>query len=118
MKKLIMLVLVLATTVAFAQEKRSDNAKKDWTPEQMAEKRTNKMASELTLTDAQKQRVYAINLEKAKDRKAKMEAGSEKRDEYKKQMKAILTDAQYASWMENKSKSKSNLRAKYKKNQQ
>lgn len=130
MKKLIMLVLVLATTIGYSQEKRTEKAKQNWTPEQMAEKRTNKMVSELSLTDAQKQRVHAMHLQKANERKAKMEArgenakreGMKKSDaektQYKEQMKAILTDAQYAQWMENKSKHKGNKGAKYQKNKQ
>jgi len=115
MKKLIMLVLVLATTIAYAQENRLEKAKKDWTPEQMAEKRTNKMVFELSLTDAQKERIYAINLQKANEMKAKMEERGENRNEYMEQMKAILTEAQYTKWMENKSKSKGDRRAKFQK---
>lgn len=110
MKKLMMLVLILATTFGYAQDKKQKKMKKDWTPEQMAEKKTNHMEQTLDLTDAQKQRVYALQLEKAKTKKAKMAANKKKSGanyaKYDEQMKNILNDEQYAKWKAAKSKDK------------
>ncbi len=117
MKKLIMIALILATTIGYAQDKK-EKIKKDWTPEQMAEKKAQKMTSELNLTDAQQERVRVIYLNKANERKAKrteVRANNEAaKSNYKAQMKEVLTSEQYSKWIENKEKSKSDKRSKYK----
>lgn len=116
MKKLIMIALVLITTIGYAQDQK-EKMKKDWTPEQMAEKKTKKMTSELNLTDAQQERVRVIHLNKAnegKSRRTEMRANNETaRSNYKAQMKTILSADQYSKWLENKEKSKSDKRSKH-----
>ena len=97
-----MIFLILATTVGFAQDKKQMKIQKDWTPEQMAEKKADRLAQTLDLTDTQKKRVYALQLEKAKMKKAKMSTNKEMHKEnytkYNEQMKEILTVDQYAKW--------------------
>lgn len=131
MKKLIMIVLVLATTFGYAQD-RKEKMKKDWTPEQMAEKKTKKMTSELNLTDAQQARVHALYLNKANEKKAKkaaMRANNKDakvdrkqkgmaKSNFQTQMKEVLTADQYSKWIEMKQKSKSGKHSKYKQKKQ
>lgn len=116
MKKLIMIALVLVSTIGYAQDKK-EKIKKDWTPEQMAEKKTKKMTSELNLTDAQQERVRLIHLIKAKERMAKRTAlranNQTAKSNYKAQMKEILTADQYSKWIENNEKSKRDKRSNY-----
>lgn len=90
--------------------KKCDKAM-NMTPEQMAEKRTEKLTHELTLTDVQAKQVYQLNLKDAQaavqHRKeaearreqmmAKMKAYQADRDA---QMKKILTPEQYTKWSE------------------
>lgn len=116
MKKLIMIALVLITTIGYAQDQK-EKMKKDWTPEQMAEKKTKKMTSELNLTDAQQERVRVIHLNKAnegKSRRTEMRANNETaRSNYKAQMKTILSADQYSKWLDIKEKSESDKRSKH-----
>ncbi len=116
MKKLIMIALVLVSAIGYAQDKK-EKIKKDWTPEQMAEKKTKKMTSELNLTDAQQERVRLIHLIKAKERMAKRTAlranNQTAKSNYKAQMKEILTADQYSKWIENNEKSKRDKRSNY-----
>ena len=111
-----MIALVLITTIGYAQDQK-EKMKKDWTPEQMAEKKTKKMTSELNLTDAQQERVRVIHLNKAnegKSRRTEMRANNETaRSNYKAQMKTILSADQYSKWLDNKGKSESDKRSKH-----
>jgi Spy/CpxP family protein refolding chaperone len=81
------------------------------TAEEIATRSTEKMAEELTLTEAQKKQLLAINLEFAKkneaERKAEMEARKAEMDARKVELKeqdskiqAVLTDEQKAKWNE------------------
>jgi methionine-rich copper-binding protein CopC len=94
----------------------------DVTPEEMASLQTKKMTLQLGLNESQQKEIQKINLENAKDRKAKMEARkaqkangtitkpskeeqlkmmNERLDnqiEMKEKMKKILNDEQFAKW--------------------
>ena len=81
------------------------------TPEQMAEKRTERLSRELTLTDAQAKQVYQLNLKDAqnavqhrKEAEARREQMAAKWKTYQAdrdaQMKRILTTEQYDKWSE------------------
>ncbi|MEN9743242.1 MAG: hypothetical protein RLZZ65_1047 [Bacteroidota bacterium] len=61
-KSLILSISLFFTAVAFAQSPAKNNSKEHQTPEQRAQFQTEKMASELQLTAAQKEQVYTINL--------------------------------------------------------
>ncbi|MCB9225244.1 MAG: DUF4890 domain-containing protein [Crocinitomicaceae bacterium] len=108
MKKIAVLVLMIGTiTVGFAQGGPGgpggpDREKfKDMSPEERAEKRTEKMAEMLDLTADQKEKILKLNLEHAKEMesiKAEGEKLKEKakneRDSNKKAVESILTDEQ------------------------
>lgn len=124
MKKVIVVLLCLVGMTAMAQngEKQHRNAKKDMTPEQMATLKTKKMTLALDLSDAQQKRIQSLNLENAKNRKAKREKRKAERgdNEFKKptsderyammnerlnrmiavkaEMKDVLSAEQYATW--------------------
>ncbi len=124
MKKVAIAVLLMAGLTAMAQRGPQEGRKamSDLTPEQMADLQTKKMTLALDLTTAQQAQIKALNLEKAKTRKAKMEerktmkeAGERKKptsDEryamqnqrldqmiaQKAEMKNILSDEQYTKW--------------------
>ena len=124
MKKVAIVVLLMAGLTAMAQRGPQEGRKamSDLTPEQMADLQTKKMTLALDLTTGQQEQIKALNLEKAKMRKAKMEerknmkeAGDRKKptsDEryamqnerldqmiaQKAEMKNILSDEQYSKW--------------------
>ena len=87
MKRLVVLICVLATFSLSAQEgargKRSGQGPgmmKDLTAEEAATLKTKKMTLGLDLTEAQQDKIYQINLKNAQDRKARMEEFKKKRE--------------------------------------
>ncbi len=95
------------------------------TPEQMAERRTEKLTRELTLTDAQAKQVYQLNLKDAqaavqhrKEAEARREQMMAKWKTYQAerdaQMKKVLTPEQYAKWSEMQQKMRECDRGHYK----
>lgn len=124
MKKVIVLLLCMVGLTAMAQKGENGyrGGKKDLTPEQMATLQTKKMTLALDLTQEQQTTIQAMNLEKAKMRKAKMETrkAAKERVEAKKptaeeryamqnkrldqmiahkaEMKNILSEEQYERW--------------------
>ncbi|MDU8885617.1 Spy/CpxP family protein refolding chaperone [Yeosuana sp. MJ-SS3] len=137
MKNLFIIALALITIQVTAQEKQKEEYKagkermykrSPMNPEEAAIMQTKKMTLALDLTEEQQEKIQKINLENAKQRKAKIEAhksmkenaGFEKlTDEqklelknarldkqiaHKKQMKEILTEEQYKKWSENMEK--------------
>ncbi|HSF54906.1 MAG TPA: DUF4890 domain-containing protein [Algoriphagus sp.] len=88
--------------VAAQQEKRELP-----NPEERAKKMTEKMATELQLSEEQKSQILALNLEQAKKRQAEMEREIEERKARMEEMKAhqekikvILTEEQRTKWEE------------------
>lgn len=88
----------------FAQEGKSSEKPN---PEERAKKMTERLATELELTEAQKSQVLAINLGYAKKReaemearKAEMEARKKGQQEHEAKIQAVLTEAQKAKWVE------------------
>ncbi|MCF8274596.1 MAG: hypothetical protein K9I95_12270 [Flavobacteriaceae bacterium] len=131
MKKLILIAIAMIAIQVSAQDskerpnkERSAKMEKlqDVTPEEMASLQTKKMTLQLGLNESQQKEIQKINLENAKDRKAKMEARkaqkangtitkpskeeqlkmmNERLDnqiEMKEKMKKILNDEQFAKW--------------------
>lgn len=126
MKKLILLVVLMAGITAIAQKPERERGNrgdmKDMSPEQMATLQTKQMTLALDLTDDQQKQIQSLNLENAmaraekmKEMKAKKESGeamkftSEERyamqtarlDQQiaqKEKMKKILNTEQYGKW--------------------
>lgn len=93
MKKIL---LTLAIAVAgFTATYAQDAVKAKMTPEQKAEKSTAKLQKELSLTTDQKQKIYAIELDKAKKSEAWHAKSKDARKEMKTQHDALKkeTDA-------------------------
>jgi periplasmic protein CpxP/Spy len=90
MKKLILIVMALGAMQVTAQEQRREHKQrdkqersqrfKDFTPEQIAELQTKKMALILDLTEAQQRDIKKIHLANAKGRQAKREEQKLKRE--------------------------------------
>lgn len=126
MKKLILLVVLMAGITAIAQKPERERGHRgdmgNMTPEQMATLQTKQMTLALDLTDAQQKQIQSLNLENATARsakreemKAKKESGEAKKmtseERYamqtarldhqiaqKEKMKKILNTEQYEKW--------------------
>ena len=106
--KIITLAAGLLAITSFGQEdKRPDDIKKDkmskMTPEQRAEKRTEKMAKTLSLTNDQAAKVKEINISHARqmavlhtEMKALKEKVKTEKDGTRTKLDAVLTDEQKA----------------------
>jgi hypothetical protein len=124
MKKLLFTGALLITLggAAIAQ---TEGAKAHKTPEERAQHATDVLAKKLSLTDDQKSKVYAINLEsfnKWKDAKAAgdhqdksaRKASMEERDQ---KINGVLNDAQRKSYQELKEKRAEKMEEHHKKKQ-
>lgn len=121
MKKLILAIALVATTLTFAQERGRKGEK--LTPEQQTELQVKKLTLDLDLDAKQQNEVKAILLEQAQKRQVKMaefKANKEKGEkpsadekfaaknemldnqiEHKAQMKKILKPEQFQKWEQN-----------------
>lgn len=121
MKKLILAIALVMTTLTFAQDRKQEREK--LTPEQQCELHVKKMTLDLDLDAQQQKEVKTIFLEQAKKREAKMAEMKAKREkgekpsaderfemknemldnqiEMKAKMKKILKPEQYKKWEEN-----------------
>ena len=128
MKKLILAIALVATTLTFAQDRKQGREK--LTPEQQTELQVKKMTLDLDLDAKQQKEIKTILLEQAKKREAKMAEMKAKREkgekpsadekfemknkmldnqiEHKAQMKKILKPEQFAKWEEKQSDRKKN----------
>ena len=68
------------------------------TLEQIAQRKTDRMAERLYLTDVQKKQVYEINLQQLKEMEAQREAMRKAREARAEQMKSILSTEQFVKW--------------------
>lgn len=112
MKKMIVAMaamMLLIGTGAEAQGRRDGMHAERPTPEQIAQKRTERMTKELSLNEEQAKQVYDLTFEQAQkgaQQRAKAEAAMNERMERMKaareadaqKMKMILTPEQYAKW--------------------
>jgi len=134
MKKLVFLALAFVTLQVTAQDAPKEFHKQgkdrihrmaDLTPEETATLQTKKMTLALDLSEDQQAKIQKMNLENAKERKARMEAHKAMKESnsfstmskedklkmknerldrqiaFKKQMKEILNAEQYKKWSEN-----------------
>ena len=128
MKKMILAIALVATTLTFAQDRKARGEK--LTPEQQTELQVKKMTLDLDLDAKQQKEIKTILLEQAKKREAKMAEMKAKREKGKKpsadekfemknkmldnqienkaQMKKILKPEQFAKWEEKQSDRKKN----------
>ena len=106
MKKLMMsLAVISALSVgAFAQKSGKEGSKRDFNPEKMAEKRSEKLKVDLKLTDQQFAAVSKLNKASVASREAERKEMKAKHDAkklaYKNEMKKILTPEQYKTFEE------------------
>jgi hypothetical protein len=140
MKKVILLVVLMVGFTAMAQkgERGQKGDYKNMSAEQMATLQTKKMTLYLDLTQAQQTKIQALNLEKAKKRKAQMEARKVQRESgetktltsderfamkqerldaaiaHKADLKKILNEEQYAKWETQRNKRGENHKGKRK----
>ena len=133
--------LLLSGLTAMAQkEERKDrrDAMKDLTPEQMATLRTKQMTLALDLNEAQQAKLKSLFTSNAAERKSKMEAHKARKENgekmtseerytlqnerldhqiaQKKEMKALLTDEQYAKWVKMQYKRGKHRKGKHRRN--
>ena len=110
MKKIVLIAIMFSLSLGvYAQ--RGGGPREMPSPEQRAERMTNRMAEELALSDEQKNKVYEINLRNAKTRQAEMEARRaeaqqargqrqvEMQDQIK-EIEAVLSPDQAKKWAE------------------
>jgi periplasmic protein CpxP/Spy len=106
MKKLIMsLAVISALSVgAFAQKSGNEVGKREFNPEKMAEKRSERLKADLKLTDQQFAAVTKLHKESVTSREAERKEMKAKHDAkksaYKNEMKKILTPEQYKTFEE------------------
>ena len=94
-----MALCLMAGTSAFAQQKNKPDAPKERpTAEQMAQRKTDRMAEQLKLDEAQTKQVYAINLAQVKEMIAQREKMEAARKAEAEKMKSILTTEQFVQW--------------------
>lgn len=118
MKKMIVAMaalMLMIGTGAEAQGRKNDMRGEPPTPEQVAQKRTERMTRDLSLNEEQAKQVYNLTLEQARKgaqfrtqadaaRAEHMERMKAAREAEATQMKTILTSEQYAKWQENQDK--------------
>lgn len=108
---IISVVLILSSSsVVSAQNKNKDGKGKEKTekvertPAQMAESRFKKVQAELSLNEAQSEKVHALFMKEAEKAQANGEDNkpklSARNKELTAEMKKILDDAQFEKWME------------------
>jgi periplasmic protein CpxP/Spy len=98
------MLLMMASLGVTAQQYRGGQ---NLTPEKIATKRTERMATELQLNEEQKKQIHEINLESAKKREAEhkakqveMEARKEEFNSQKLKIESVLTEEQKTKWNE------------------
>ncbi len=106
-KTMLVLTMAFAGTQTFAQQKQE----KQWDPEQMAQKHTERLTERLDLSEEQAAKVKAIQLDAIADRQEARENGEwtkenrraymqQQRSEKEAELKEVLTDEQEQKWEE------------------
>lgn len=129
MKKTILMLAIASMSLAYAQQPAHH---KKHTPQERAEKLTEKMTQELGLSAETKAKVSEINYEKARkveqlrneaiaDKERKKEARQKLKQEHETQLKAVLTPEQFEKWLKLREEMKQKHKEKrmhHKKNEQ
>ena len=135
MKKLILAIALVATTLTFAQDRKARGEK--LTPEQQTELQVKRMTLELDLDEKQQKEIKTILVEQSKKRETKiaeMKAKKEKGEKptaderfamknemldnqiaMKAKMKRILKPEQFAKWEEKQADRKENRKVRIEK---
>lgn len=111
--------------VAFSATKSyAQNGENSKTPEERAKALSDKMKTELSLTDEQYEKVQAVNLKYAKKndeilksskgKLSKYKSVKASQDEKKKEMKAILTEEQFKKYEDTMEEKQNEARERYK----
>ena len=113
MKKtlLILFTVAIASVNMMAQEPKDSNAPKR-TPEERAEKMTQRMTKEFLLTADQQTKMKALISKREKEREERMKEEKARMEKYDAEIKAILTPEQYRKFEQKKSEMKENYRKK------
>ncbi|GBU08672.1 hypothetical protein AwDysgo_20030 [Bacteroidales bacterium] len=105
MKKLVMLVFVLALVANVSAQRYGKNEN----PTEIAKARTDKMAKELLLSPEQESKISAINLESAQKMQEKRKENADKNETMRvartandDKIKAVLSPEQYTKWQESR----------------
>ncbi|MEM9820367.1 MAG: DUF4890 domain-containing protein [Bacteroidota bacterium] len=109
MKNTTKFVLSLILLLAFSQITMAQRGRRGGDPQKRAERQTQQMVEQLSLSEAQAAKVKTVNMEMAKkmqeafasaegDRKAMRETMQTIREEHKTELKKYLTSEQFASW--------------------
>lgn len=111
MKKLLLIAMLFS--IGFAAVAQKGGQRGSATPEERAERVTNKMAEELSLSEDQKKKVYQINLDHAKKRQAEMEARRAAMEADMKaqnqEIEALLSEEQKTKWSKMKAEGKKRM---------
>ena len=105
MKKIVLTVIAsLTMSVAMAQNSNQQgNGHRQNGPRQMnATAMTERLAKELSLTDSQKKKVLALNKDMVEQMQKQASNNRDKRQEYEKKLKEILTADQQKTYEQNK----------------
>lgn len=90
---------LMAGAQVFAQKPERDQAARQRpTAEQMAQRKTDRMAEQLGLNDSQKEQVYTLNLQQIQRMEQQREQMRQAQQAEAEEMKKILTDEQFAAW--------------------
>ncbi|MFZ7115925.1 MAG: hypothetical protein ACO1G9_11135 [Bacteroidota bacterium] len=91
-------IVLLFTTVAMGQ--RHENAGKNLSPEERAQKRAETLKAKLQLTDVQYNEVYTQLVSNEKRMQAQRDEMKKAREDHDAKMKSILTPEQYSQLKE------------------
>lgn len=103
MKKMIMAVVatvcLMAGMTAFAQQPNGGKMSEErHTPEQMAQRQTERMTENLKLTEAQAKEVYALKLSQIKEMQSQRQESMQGHKDDAEKMQKILTPEQLAQY--------------------
>lgn len=106
MKKMMMMVLMLAIAVMSAKAQESKPAPPKKTPEERAENITRRMTKELDLSPEQQTKVKAAVLKRETMREQKVEAAKAEMDKIDAEFKQILNKEQYVKFQQKREEMK------------
>lgn len=92
--------LMIGSGASAQQQKAGNGMKERPTAEQMAQRQTERLTKELSLTEAQAKQVYDLNLAEIKAQEAQRQQEMAERKARAEKMKSILSDEQYAKWQQ------------------